>query len=183
MNINSIIENIQAGLASGRDGKIKLTEHSYLLDLLDGKNTTACEKDKFTCNVNWNDFRHHRFPVLWLMMTFVTFTLKCIVFACYWLASQVWALFVGKKNKKELSLSPRFNFVLFVAAITGFVSMIVIMLVFLLAISFCSIPILAATTVVLLPWNSLVVKNISYTYSTPLPVGQTQVLRYLRVTR
>lgn len=130
MNINSIIENLQAGLASGRDGNIKLTEHSYLLDLLDGKNTSASEKDKFTCNVNWSDFRHHRFPVLWLMMTFVTFILKCIVFACYWLASQVWTLFVGKKNKKNLSLSPRFNFVLFVAAITCFVSMILVMLVF-----------------------------------------------------
>ncbi|MBR1415676.1 MAG: hypothetical protein IJ570_07435 [Prevotella sp.] len=130
MNINSIIENIQAGLASGRDGNIKLTEHSYLLDLLDGKNTTASEKDKFTCDVNWRDFRNHRFPVTWLMMTFITFILKCIVFACYWLASQVWVLFVGKKNKKDLSLSPRFNFVLFVAAITLFVSMIIVMLVF-----------------------------------------------------
>jgi len=117
-------------LASGHNGRIKLTEHSCLLDLLKDNDSDANKDDKFSCQVNWNDYNKHRFPVTWLMMKFVIFILKCIVFVCYWVASRVRTLLVGKKNEKDLSLSPRFNFVLFVAAITGFVSMIVIMLVF-----------------------------------------------------
>lgn len=130
MNINSILDNLEAGLASGHNGRIKLTEHSCLLDLLKDNDSNVSKNDKFSCQVNWKDYKNHRFPVTWLMMTFVIFILKCIVFTFYWIASQVRTLLVGKKNEKDLSLSPRFNFVVFIAAITFFITMIIIMLVF-----------------------------------------------------
>lgn len=130
MDINSIIENLKTSIASGNNGRIKLTEHSYLLDLLGDRDGQQDGNNRFSRAVTWKDYKDHRFPMTWLVMKFLEFIVKNVIFAFYWIASKFRLLFVGKSNEKDLSASPRFNFIIFIAAITLYIVAVITMLIF-----------------------------------------------------
>lgn len=130
MDINSIIENLKTSIASGSNGRIKLTEHSYLLDMLDDHDAQQYENNRFSRAVTWKDYKDHRFPMTWLVMKFLEFIVKNVIFAFYWITSKFRLLFVGKSNEKDLSASPRFNFIIFIAVITLYIVAVITMLIF-----------------------------------------------------
>lgn len=130
MDINSIIDNLKTSIASGNNGRIKLTDHSYLLDLLGDNDSQQDENNRFSRAVTWKDYKDHRFPMTWLVMKFLEYIVKNIIFAFYWIASKFRLLFVGKSNERDLSASPRFNFIIFIAVITLYIVAVITMVVF-----------------------------------------------------
>ncbi len=127
MNINTIIDNIKYSIASDSNGKIVLAESSFLLDLLNDNKTSRKE---FKPHFDWRDFRGHPFPITRYLFRLILFFVEILIWLGYWVLRLLYLPIVGRKGDKDLSTSPRVNFVLFVAVIVSYIMLIVTILVF-----------------------------------------------------
>ena len=138
ININTIIDNIKYAISSSHNGKIEISDNSFLLNLLRDNLTIPNENDSFSACEPWKMINEngekvnnpnkwkHRFPISYFfLMTFI-YVVDLIIQFIYWSAGKLRRLFLGKN--KDLSLSPRFNFVLF----TGFIVLYIIAIIFIL---------------------------------------------------
>jgi len=127
MNINSIIDNIKYSIASDSNGKIVLTEGSFLLDLLNDNKTS---KKDFRPRFDWKDFGGHPFPVTRYLLGLILFVVEVMIWLGYGLLRLLRLPIVGKKRDKDLSTSPRINFVIFVSVIISYIMLIITILIF-----------------------------------------------------
>ena len=130
MNINSIIDNINNSIASSTNSKIELKENSFLLNLLKEEKKTKSKKNSFAVSKPWKDFTSNRFPITTFLLRLFLLTIEIPIYVLYSSARVVRSLILGRKSDKDLSLSPRFNFVLFVWAIIFYATAIIYILIF-----------------------------------------------------
>lgn len=127
MNIKSIIDNIKYSIASDNNGKIVLTESSFLLDLLNDNKTS---KKEFMPRFDWRDFSGHPFPVTRYLLRLILYVVEVLIWLGYWALRLLCLPIVGKKGDKDLSTSPRVNFVIFVSVVVCYIMMIITILIF-----------------------------------------------------
>ena len=71
MDINSIVDNIKYGIASENEGRINITEKSFLLDLLDDESSSS---KSFKPHMPKMD-KNKRFPISIFLMKFMLFVI------------------------------------------------------------------------------------------------------------
>lgn len=131
MNINSILDSIKYSIASSNNGKIEIKDNSFLLNLLKEDYAAAQDKTKtFTVSKPWKENKDFRFPVTSFILGMLLYIVELIITSMYVSARILRFLLLGKKHDKDLSLSPRFNFVLFAGAITIYVVAIIYIFIF-----------------------------------------------------
>lgn len=133
MNINSIIEKILGNSIAGTKGDIELNDNSYLWNLVhkDPENEAANgEKFKISKKINRRLIisKNHRFPLTYFVYSFAILIGQLTIYGFYKIASFLKWLLTGRKC--DLSQSPRFNLLVFIAACTGLIMLIVAILVF-----------------------------------------------------
>lgn len=128
MNINSIIEQILGNSATGTKGDIELKDNSYLWNLVHkSRDDESVLGDKFT--IKWKIIdNNQRFPITHFIYSSLIFIVQLLIYGFYKVASFIWFLFTG--SQRDLSQSPRFNFIVFLTACTFYVMMIVAILIF-----------------------------------------------------
>lgn len=127
MNIKSIIDNIKYSIASENDGRIVLTESSSLLDLL---NENEASQKEFKPHFDWRDFKGHAFPITRYLLRLIQLVVDVIIWLGYEALRLLRLPIVGKKRDKDLSASPRVNFVVFVSIVVFYIMMIITILIF-----------------------------------------------------
>lgn len=136
MNINSIIEQILGNSATGTKGNIELKDNSHLWDLIHksresesyqgnefiigedikGRYEESIKKDK------------HRFHVTYFIYSVFIYLIKLMICGFYKVASSVRGWFT--RDQRDLSQSPRFNFIVLITTCTIFIMLIVAILIF-----------------------------------------------------
>ena len=126
MDINSIVDNIKYGIASENEGRINITEKSFLLDLLDDERSSS---KGFKPHMPKMD-KDKRFPVFVYLLRVLLFIIEVFVWGFYWAIRGIRLLFLGKMQDKDLSTSPRLNFVIFISAIIVYLVTLILILLF-----------------------------------------------------
>lgn len=128
MTIDSLIENIKNNIIHKTNGKVRINEKSYLLNLL-GKREEDEVKATPLKNV-FQDFsmKNRRLPMTYCCCYSLTSILTGILYFFYMIGSYLHLLITGEK--KDMRVSPRFNFVVFVSFVIVFFLMIVAVVVF-----------------------------------------------------
>lgn len=128
MNINSIIEQILGNSATGTKGNIELKDNSYLWNLVHkSHDDEPVLGEKFAIKCKIKD-KNHRFPITHFIYSILIYFAQLLIYGFYKVASFISFLFTGRK--RDLSQSPRFNFIVFLTACTFYVMMIVAILIF-----------------------------------------------------
>lgn len=142
MTINSILDNLKYDVTSEQESDMNLTERSALLDMLEediSKKTLEDEPRPF-CIIKQEKEKGKkcsRFPILMFLLKCTRMALALPIWLIYYVAKTIRFLVSGKKEDKDLSMSARFNFVLFVGVITFYiVSLIAIFLFFIKSVLF-----------------------------------------------
>lgn len=130
MNIHSILETLKGDATSNAEGKLVLTEDSFLLGIIKRGQKSHGDSNGFTVKMNWQDWKRQVLPLTCLLLTATCFFLKCIIYAVYWQIERVCCLFSSRKPRKTLGTSPRVNLVLTLVVITFYFAMLVSMLSF-----------------------------------------------------
>lgn len=126
MDINSIVNNIKYGISSEKEGRINITEKSFLMDLLDDKSASLKGFKPHMPKID----KIKRFPVSNFILKFMLFVIEEIIWGFYWVIRCIRLLFLGKKQDKDLSTSPRLNFVIFISAIITYLVIVILLLAF-----------------------------------------------------
>lgn len=132
MNIDSIIDNIKYSIVSSNNGKIEIADNSFLLNLLKEDPTEDENKKPFKVHKPWKCFKDYRFPVTFFILRIFFSVVTIFIWLLYATARTLRYLLFGKKHDKDLSLSPRFNFVLFVGFIISYLVIALYVLIFFL---------------------------------------------------
>lgn len=130
MNIHTIIETLKGNAVTETDGKLELTEDSFLPEVINKTCSAREDSQSFTARMRWQDYKRRCLPITWLLLTAACFLLRCIVYAVYWLTNRIGCLFSGRRTSKPLGTSPRVNLVLMVAVVVVYFMMLVSMLTF-----------------------------------------------------
>lgn len=126
MDIDTIVDNIKYSMASGNEGRINITEKSFLLDLL---NEDSINSKEYKPHVPQFDMKS-RFPLSGFVLKCLMFIIEGFIWCFYRLARGIRRLLLGKKADKDLSTSPRLNFVFFMSIIITYVVILAIVLIF-----------------------------------------------------
>lgn len=132
MDINSIVDNIKYGVASSNNGRVEIKDNSFLLNLLKEDDANQDRKESFSISKPWKGFKEHRFPITSFIFRTLIYILGAAVLLIYTAGRKLRCLLLGKGSDKDLSLSPRFNFVLFAGAIIFYIVAIVYIFIFFL---------------------------------------------------
>lgn len=130
MDVNSIIENIKYGIASSNNGRVEVKDNSFLLNLLQDDLTAQDKSKSFVVSKPWRNCNKDRFPITGLILRMFLYIVEVVISIVYSFTRKLRCLLLGKSNDKDLSLSPRFNFILFVGTIIFYVVAIVYIFVF-----------------------------------------------------
>ena len=130
MNIHSIIETLKGITSSETEGKLELTEDSFLSEITNGDVTDEKDSNGFSSKVCWQDCQRQILPLTWLLLTAICFLLKCIIYVVYWLIERVRCLFTNERPRKVLGISPRINMVLMLSVVTMYFMLLASMLMF-----------------------------------------------------
>lgn len=130
MNIHSIIETLKGDVTSDAEGKIVLTEDSFLSEIIKRGQKSHGDSNGFTVKMNWQDWKRQVLPLTCLILTAACFFLKCIIYAAYWLIERVCCLLSSRKPRKTLGTSSRVNLVLILAVTIFYFTILVSMLSF-----------------------------------------------------
>lgn len=135
MNIDTILDNILNKCLAGSKGSIKLKESSSLWELLcnypktdsdlnNGFNIGDSLKNRYKAAL----YGKHQFPFAYFLFLIAIYLIRILIKSFYCLASFIKQVLTGKKS--DLSQSPRFNFIVFVATCTFYLILIVTILIF-----------------------------------------------------
>lgn len=135
MNIDTVLDNILNRCLAGSKGSIKLKESSSLWELLcnypktdsdlnNGFNIGDSLKNRYKAAL----YGKHQFPFAYFLFLTTIYLIRILIKSFYCLASFIKQVLTGKKS--DLSQSPRFNFIVFVATCTFYLILIVTILIF-----------------------------------------------------
>lgn len=134
MTIKSILDNLKYDVSSGRENDIHLTERSFLLDMLDVNAASLYKGDKeprpFKVRFSVEGIQKSRFPLTSFLIACCKWVVSAIIWFFYYSARSIRRIFAG--DDKDLSTSPRFNFVVFVSVITFYIVALIAIIVFFL---------------------------------------------------
>ena len=146
MDINTLIDNIKYSIASGENKKIQIREESCLLDVLgenDDKGQGLSEDSKSVSwwkligayyaqhlGKPWNNWTKSRFPLSKLIVKTILFFLQIIIYTIYLALRGLRCLILGQKYDKDLSCSPRLNFVIFISVVVLYIVAVICVFVF-----------------------------------------------------
>lgn len=131
MEINSIIDTIKRSIVTGTPADVKITEKSFLAELLgkDNDESNAVHKPQ-----NILFFPHFnsdkRFPITHYIFQCLWFIVTLFISLLYFLSSKTLQMLTGRK--RDLRASARFNAVLFIACITSYIVILAFSVTFLL---------------------------------------------------
>ena len=136
MNINSIIEQILGNSATGTKGNIELKDNSHLWDLIHKNHESESGqgnefligegiKGRYEESIRADK---HRFHVTYFIYSILVYLIKLMICGFYKVTSFIRNWFTG--DKRDLSQSPRFNFIVFITACTFYIMLIVAILIF-----------------------------------------------------
>ncbi len=133
MDINTIIEQVLSNSITSSKSNIELNENSDLWNLLhkNPNNDSNCG-EKFAIGKHikerYNNSLNRRFPITYFIYSLLVYLAKLMVYSFYRAASFFKSMFTGKPC--DLSQSPRFNFIVFIAACIFYIMLIVAILIF-----------------------------------------------------
>ena len=143
MNINTIIEKIMSNSIANTKGDIDVNDNSYLWDIIQNPKDSTNKKfnygTKFSAGNSIKERYHsslnnHKYPITYFIYRVVVYLLKLIICCFYRVATFIRQLFISDKDSEkrvlDVSTSPRFNFIVFVAFIVSYIVLIVIILSF-----------------------------------------------------
>ena len=136
MNINSIIEQILGNSATGTKGNIELKDNSHLWDLIHkSRESESYQGNKFILGEDIKGRYEesikkdkHRFYVTYFIYSVVIYLIKLMICGFYKVASFIRGWFT--RDQRDLSQSPRFNFIVLITACTFYIMLIVAILIF-----------------------------------------------------
>ena len=126
MDINSIVDNIKYSIASENEGRMNITERSFLLDLLDDESSSSKGFKPRKPRID----KKKRFPISAYLLKVLLFIIEGVIWCIYWIIRGIGFMILGKKNDKDLSTSPRLNFVIFISAIIVYLVTLILVLIF-----------------------------------------------------
>lgn len=129
MDINSILDNLKYDILGNKKNKINLNENTFLLDLL---NDDQFPQKRFRPFMNWKDFYGYTFPVTRYLSRVFLYIIECLIWLGYATIRGIRVLLLGKNRDKDMSTSPRVNFIIFFTIILTYIVIIVTLLVFFL---------------------------------------------------
>ena len=142
MDVNSIVDRIVHSVTASYTGKIEVKDNSFLLDLLKDDNDESSRQDKqdkreskpFDIVVPWKKKdENHRFPITYYIFSLLILIVKVLIWLIYWGVGKIRCLFFkNNKSVSDLSVSPRFNFLLFASVIICYLVAICYIFVFFL---------------------------------------------------
>lgn len=128
MTIDSIIDNLKSNIIQKTGGKVRINEKSFLLNLVGMRSEEDIHKDSsFGIFQDWS-VKRHRLPLTYFLCHCFTSLFLGIISIIYFWGSLVHLIITGKK--RDMRISPRFNFVVFVGVIVVYILMIISIVVF-----------------------------------------------------
>ena len=131
MNVNKIIEKVLANSVSGTESHLYVSDNSFLWDLLKHDDHQG---KKFRVGDNiielFKKSKEARFSLSKFVISLILYFIKIIVKGGY--AALTFFAFILTGKKKDMSTSPRVNFIIFISCIALFIVTIVIFIVFLI---------------------------------------------------
>lgn len=121
MDINSLIDNIKYSVTSSKDGNVEICDNSFLLDLLKDNSDNSKRKETLTISVPWENMWNCRFPFTYFVLRLLVSVIEIFIYLVYYIIRLIRRLILGKKNDKDLSVSPRINFVVLISFLTFFI--------------------------------------------------------------
>ncbi len=143
MNINKIIEKILSNSIVNTKGDIDVNDNSYLWDIIQNPEDSTVKKFNYGTKFSVGDSikeRYHaslnnkKYPITYFIYRVIVYLFKLMIWCFYRVASSIRQLFISDKGNKDravdVSTSPRFNFIVFIATIVTYIVLIVIILSF-----------------------------------------------------
>ena len=143
MNINKIIEKILSNSIVNTKGDIDVNDNSYLWDIIQNPEDSTGKKFNYGIKFSVGDSikeRYHaslnnkKYPITYFVYRVIVYLFKLMIWCFYRVASSIRQLFISDKGNKDravdVSTSPRFNFIVFIATIVTYIVLIVIILSF-----------------------------------------------------
>ena len=128
MTIDSIIDNLKSSVIQKTGGKVRINEKSFLLNLVGMRSDDASHKEcSFGIFQGWS-LKKHRLPLTYFLCHCLTSFLLGIISIVYFIGSLIHFIITGKK--RDMKISPRFNFVVFVGVIVVYIMMLISIVVF-----------------------------------------------------
>ena len=143
MNINKIIEKILSNSIVNTKGDIDVNDNSYLWDIIQNPEDSTGKKFNYGTKFSVGDSikeRYHaslnnkKYPITYFIYRVIVYLFKLMIWCFYRVASFIRQLFISNKGNKDravdVSTSPRFNFIVFIATVVTYIVLIVIILSF-----------------------------------------------------
>lgn len=144
MNINKIIEKILSNSIVNTKGDIDVNDNSYLWDIIQNPKESTSKKFSYGTKFSVGDSikerynssikNNQKYPITCFIYRVIVYLFKLMIWCFYRVASFIRQLFISDKDNKDratdVSTSPRFNFIVFIATIVTYIVLIVIILSF-----------------------------------------------------
>ena len=128
MTIDSIIDNLKNDIIQKTGGKVRINEKSFILNLVGMRSEENTHKE---CSLgifqDWS-LKRHRLPLTYFLCHCFTSLFLGIISILYFIGSLFHFIITGKK--RDMRISPRFNFVVFVGVIVVYLMMIISIVIF-----------------------------------------------------